>query len=188
MTRAELLSSASPRRIGRTARLLLVTLLLSAVACDYPRDPEGTLHRVRGGVLRVGVMPAGPWIEIDDDDVRGAEADLVQELASGLDAQVAWQPGGESVLLDKLRHFELDLVIGGVTEDSPWRSKVALSKPVRVDFTPRGRLRHVWARPPGENAWIMHVDEFLAKRKHVLATVPVGSPEAALPAASEIIP
>lgn len=147
-------------------QLAAVALFSVIMGCEYPKDPQGTLDRVRGGTLHVGVMPHDPWVRIDGKHVAGLEAALVQSLADELGATVQWYPGGETNLFEQLRRFELDLVIGGLTTRSLWSSKVAMSKPIRI-ATEQGRKQsYVWAMPSGENAWVMHVDAYLALQKH----------------------
>jgi polar amino acid transport system substrate-binding protein len=48
----------TPRTVrGWTALLILA---VAAGSCGIPRDPRGTLDRVRGGTLRVGVAERAP--------------------------------------------------------------------------------------------------------------------------------
>ncbi|MFI9815156.1 transporter substrate-binding domain-containing protein [Saccharothrix variisporea] len=110
-------------------RILLVAAVL-LTGCGIPRDTDGTLDRVRGGVLRVGVAEHPPWTAVDGpDSVSGAEADLVTRLADELDARVEWHPGAESALMAALEGRQLDLVVGGLTDDLPWTEHAALSRP-----------------------------------------------------------
>jgi ABC-type amino acid transport substrate-binding protein len=128
------------------------------VACGLPRDAEGTLERVRGGTIRVGVADHDGWVHVDDAlRVQGCEAELVRGLAAELGAAIEWTPDGESALLEKLRDRELDLVIAGLVDETPWREDVALTRPYLGE--------HVLALPPGENAWLMAVDRFLVARQ-----------------------
>ena len=61
--------------------LLIAALVLGG--CQFPRDPEGTLDRVRGGTLRVGISPSEPWVTlVEDEPPAGVEVELVQ---AGLD-------------------------------------------------------------------------------------------------------
>jgi hypothetical protein len=46
-----------------------------------------------------------------------------------LNAEVDWTVGPESEVLGALRKQELDLVVGGLTEDTPWKDRVALTRP-----------------------------------------------------------
>ena len=111
---------------GRWAALLCLTLC----ACGLPRDADGTTDRVRGGVIRVGVIENPPWASRDGGGVEGA---LVQELARRLRAKPLWVPGPEAKLMTALHSRELDLVIGGLTADSPWQKQVALTRPLYTD-------------------------------------------------------
>ena len=54
--------------------LALVSL---AAGCQFPRDPEGTLDRVEGGTLRVGVVEDPPWVELGGREPGGVEPEIV---------------------------------------------------------------------------------------------------------------
>jgi polar amino acid transport system substrate-binding protein len=111
------------------AVLLTVLLSLLASCAEFPKDPEGTLNRVRGGVLRVGVSENPPWTSLINGRPAGIEAQLVEELASDLKANIEWVPGSETQLMAALRRFELDLVVAGLDEESPWTGRVGFTKP-----------------------------------------------------------
>ena len=116
--------------LSRMARLLIVALVAGLLGgCEFPRDPEGTLDRVRGGVLRVGVTPADPWVQLGDGEPTGVEVELVERFAETLDARVEWVEGSESDLMEALEGRQLDIVIGGLTRQSEWRRVAALTRP-----------------------------------------------------------
>jgi polar amino acid transport system substrate-binding protein len=113
-----------------TRSLLVLGLSIALCACQYPRDPEGTLDRVRGGVLRVGVTEADPWVTIDAaGDPSGVEVELVTRFAETLDARVQWVEGSESDLMEALHGRQLDIVIAGLTRRSEWQRVAALTRP-----------------------------------------------------------
>jgi hypothetical protein len=144
-------------RTGR--RLALVGLAASLVACGLPRDPEGTLERVRHGKLRVGATHNERWVTVERPDAppHGCEPSLVRALADHLSADLEWTIGSESVLYDRLRRQELDLVIGGLVDDTPWKDRVGLTSAYVADHDGK----HVLAVPPGENAWVVEIERAL---------------------------
>jgi polar amino acid transport system substrate-binding protein len=149
--------------------ILLVTVvtgLLAACGVSIPTDPEGTLERVAGGTLRVGVSPNAPWTEITgDDQPAGDEVGLVEDFAATLPAEISWTIGGEEALIKRLEIGELDLVIGGLTADTPWEEHVAITKPYGEATGPDGkRIKLVMAAPPGENAYLLRLEKFLLSR------------------------
>jgi polar amino acid transport system substrate-binding protein len=108
--------------------------LLVTVACDLPRDPEGTLRRVRGGTMRVGVVEHRPWTTLPTGGgAGGIEGALIAELARELGARIEWVRATESQLLDALELRELDVVIGGLTDALPWKERVAFTRPFYTD-------------------------------------------------------
>lgn len=140
---------------------MAASLALLAGCEPYPRDPQRSTARVEGGVLRVGVVHDPPFVDARGDGApRGPEARMVQALAQSLDARVAWIDGGADGLLEDLEHFRLELVIGGLSAQSPWRKRVALTLPYRVRDAHGRLVERVTAVPPGENRWQMRVERF----------------------------
>jgi polar amino acid transport system substrate-binding protein len=110
-----------------------IPLVLACVACDLPRDSNGTLARVRGGTMRIGVVVDTPWTTDSTDGAGGIEGSIVRLLARDLGARIDWVHGQQGDLLAALQHRELDLVIGGLSATSPWRQLVAFTRPFYVD-------------------------------------------------------
>lgn len=158
---------------------LATALVLAGCGVTIPSDPDDTLDRVTGGTLAVGVSLDEPWVVLEpgptSDDVRpagiglqpaGIEVELVEELATELDAEVEWTVGGEESLITSLEDGELDLVVGGLTSTSPWAQKAALTASFATVRGPQGKDElHVWAAPMGENAFLAEVDRFLLEHR-----------------------
>ncbi len=116
----------------RSLALTLGLLATLFAGCDrYPQDPHHTLDRVvQRGTLRVGVASAPPWVAgPPEGEPGGVEADLLRSLARDLDVEVVWEWGSEGDLLEALTHYELDIVAGGITASTPWKSHLAVSVP-----------------------------------------------------------
>jgi polar amino acid transport system substrate-binding protein len=143
--------------------------LVAAVACGLPKDADGALERIRDGTLRVGIAENPPWVVVNGAQVSGIEPDLTAELARQLNSRVKTVYGSETLLLESLHRRELDLVVGGFTDDSPWKREVAFSKPYHQD---RQKRNHVLALPPGENAWLMRVEAYLHDNESRLKALP----------------
>ena len=139
-------------------------LLLGGCAA-IPADPEGTLERVRTeGVLRAGASPGADRVDVAGSEVTGPEADLVRDLAASLGAEVDWRVGGEEELVSAMERGELDLIAGGLTDESPWSDRVALTRPYTTSSSPDGERKHVLAVPLGENALLFAVESWLDGR------------------------
>ena len=111
-------------------RALIVWIAALALAgCEYPRDPDGTLDRVEGGTLRVGFVVNEPWVQLPGDEPTGIEPDLVRGLAVELDARIDWTEGSEEELVGALEEGQLDIVIGGITDETLWQEKAAMTRP-----------------------------------------------------------
>lgn len=130
---------------------------IAVASCEGgPRDPEGTLERVRGGELRAGWNHNPPWCAAGPGgEPTGRDADLVRALGRELDARIVWVAGDKEELLDRLERFELDLVACGVPRSTPWKKKIGFTR------IPSGQ--HALATPPGENGWLVALNRTLAR-------------------------
>ena len=142
---------------------LLAVALLSGCSGGFPADPDGTLERVTGDALRVGITANPPWTVLEDGaPPSGLEAEVVTEFAATLDADVDWTVGSEERLIGDLEAGELDLVVGGLTGRSPWSGRAALTTPYTTVPDAHGAPEpHVMAAPLGENAFLVRLETFL---------------------------
>ncbi|MFH5803253.1 transporter substrate-binding domain-containing protein [Alienimonas sp. DA493] len=183
------------RRGGLCAGLLGgAAAVVALIGCDLPRDPGGTMETVRGNVLRAGLTEDAPWVvRGEGGEPGGIEVELIEEFAAAHDARVVWFWGPADEALRQLERRQLDLVAGGLTDDTPWAGRVGLShayftEPPRPDSEhPRN---HVMAVPPGENGWLVALDKRLARaaaergdrwRERLLAEAGPGPLEPAAP-------
>ena len=159
-------------RIARSSPVagLAVALMFLLAACQYPRDPEGTLDRVRGGTMRVGVIGDPPWAEFREGQAIGVEPTLIRAFAAELDAEVEWIPASESELLAALSGFQLDVIVGGLDRSSQAAKEVALTRPyvdtnVEVGVPPGTELpddlggRRIWVEAGSEAAALLEQEE-----------------------------
>ena len=136
-----------------------MTVLLAGCGVTIPADPDGTLDRVRGGDLRAGASASGQLVTIDGDEVGGSLAELVEDFAETLDARVEWTVGSEEELVHGLESGDLDLAIGGMTDQTPWADRVAVTRAYAA--VPGADAPVVMLLPMGENAWQAELEGFL---------------------------
>lgn len=150
------------RRPLRLLAAMAATAVVLTGCGSIPADPDGTLERVQGGVLRVGVTENAPWVDLSGSgEPSGTEPTLVLEFAQQLGATVAWTAGSEATLAEALEAGELDLVIGGFLEDTPWTEFGAATRPYVTAGTSEGDEQHVMLAPLGENAFLVALESFL---------------------------
>ena len=149
---------------------VLALLALLAAGCQYPRDPEGTLDRVEGGTLRVGVIEDPPWVDLSGPEPSGVEPELVRRFAAQLDAEIEWVEGTESDLAEALAGFQLDLIIGGLDRGWPYGKELALTRPyldteVQIGVPPGTDLpddldgEEIWVERNSEAAALLKQEE-----------------------------
>jgi len=154
--------SGLPLRARRAVVASTLAVALTATGCaSIPADTAGTLDRVRDGELRVGITHNPPWTDTSGAPA-GTEVQLVERMASDLGAEIAWTQASEAVLAEALHRGELDLAIGGFTDDAPWTDRAAVTEPYAEAEDDTGRTRkHVMLARPGENRLLVALEEFL---------------------------
>jgi ABC-type amino acid transport substrate-binding protein len=138
--------------------------VMSGCGLQIPADPDGTLDRVRGGTLHAGLSPNGEITEVDESGrVRGSEVSTVEAFAEELGADVDWTVGSEESLVRGLEDGQLDLVVAGLTDATPWEEKAGVTRPyTEVVGEDGARLRLVMLVPIGENAFLTELETFLS--------------------------
>lgn len=128
--------------------------MLCLAGCgNLPKDPDGTLDRIRREhVIRVGRVQGGSTT--DAADWRR----VLKRLEASTEAKPILQSGMLEPLLLDLEAGKLDAVVGGrFDEKTPWKTRVSLGRPIRMIETSTGKtVSHIVVRN-GENAWIMMV-------------------------------
>jgi membrane-bound lytic murein transglycosylase MltF len=146
-------------------RLGVVLFAATLGACSgIPRDTNGGLDRVRGGILRAGVIEHQPWTVVNDaGQVGGVEAQLLTRWAAQLGARVEWHRGDIEQLVEALHRREIDVIAAGLHVKTPYAHKLALTQPYVEFEDERGdTVRLVLAVTPGESALLFDLDKFLA--------------------------
>jgi hypothetical protein len=136
-----------------TLRLLLSASAIGLAGCaDLPKDPEGTLDRIRSErVFRVGIISPG-----GDAAERGRQRLLIEGIANAAGARPELRSGASEELLHQLEEGAVDIVIGPLAQDSPWSKRVTLLPPLEPKAKSESKSApkpHAAARN-GENAWI----------------------------------
>ena len=138
--------------------VLMVFLVGCALTgCGLPRDPEETLEAVQGQELRVGVLKYGQNAEKDRP--------IAERLATSLEAKLVYVEGDAHALFEDLKRGHLHLVIGGVPKATPFAKELGLSKPVGPLHGAQEEESRVLAVRPGENAFLLRVNEVIEAAK-----------------------
>ena len=132
---------------------LALALLLTASACgDFPRDPDGTLDRIRSeGRFNVGLV--APLTA-----QGGPHEAFLDRLGNKTSARPAFTTGDSEPLLKKLEEGELDLVIGHFDKKSPWSTMVEIGPALHSEKQGKATIELTPVMPVGENAWIALVE------------------------------
>ena len=138
----------------------IIICSISLYSCaSLPVNSEGTLERARGDELVVGISENKPWTQTSGTGrYSGIEVDLIEGFADTIDADVQWLHAPESVLAEKIKNGQLDLMIGGLSSSSPWSSHMALSRPYH-QFDGEEKVMGIRL---GENDLMMALERYLA--------------------------
>lgn len=144
-----------------TAATVLMSLVTGCGA-QVPADPYSTLDRVQNGVLRVGVSENEPWVAVHEaGPPTGTEPSLITSFADQLGATVEWIDGSEAELVEALDQGELDVVLAGFVQDTPWIEEAAVTRPYTEVATADGIEGHVMVVRLGENGFLVALERFL---------------------------
>ncbi len=147
---------------AKMTAVAVVTVLLAGCGVQVPTDPHGTLERVEDGVLHAGATANAPWVEVDPSGIpTGSEPALVQDFAQQLGSEVEWTVGSEAELVAALERGDLDVVVGGFRDDTPWVDKAAVTRPYAETTTPDGTEKHVMITRMGENGFLVALETYL---------------------------
>jgi hypothetical protein len=149
MARVPRVVAANPRfDVGggpRWSAVLVIGLLCGLMlGCDgYPRDPAGTMQRVR----RTGVVEVGcPGTRVEPQC-----PEIAARIAAAAGAKLHASTASFEDQLTRLEDGELDLVVGKFADDSPWATRIHL---LGESAEATGTSVRIAARQ-GENAWIL---------------------------------
>jgi polar amino acid transport system substrate-binding protein len=114
--------------------LCFVFLFLSGLTAfftqiHFPNDPEHSLDKISNGTIRVGFTHAEPWVFPSDSGARGIEAFLIAAFAKTVNAKIDWTEGTEEQLYNALKHHEIDILLAGITDETPWKNEIGLTQP-----------------------------------------------------------
>lgn len=146
--------------------LVFAWLALSAPGCsgDFPKDPENTLNQAQAHGLVVGYSENPPWVVKTDTAPAGIEPALVKAFARSMDTKVIWKNDTEQNLFEDLEKKKIHLLVAGIRQSTPWKTKVALTRP----YLKQGKEKHVMAGIQGENAFLVALERFLHSREQQL--------------------
>ena len=156
-----------PSRLRNAVPVLALTATLAGCGISVPADPDGTLQDVSGGELRVGVSADEGLADTSTDTPSGSLIDLVDGFAESIDAEIEWTVGSEETLVTMLEEDDLDLVVGGLTDQTPWADRVGVTRGY-TDIEGADDRAIVMFVPLGENAFLSalerHLDEAVGSR------------------------
>jgi len=149
-----------PSRLRNAVPVLALTATLAGCGISVPADPDGTLQDVSGGELRVGVSADEGLADTSTDTPSGSLIDLVDGFAESIDAEIEWTVGSEETLVTMLEEGDLDLVVGGLTDQTPWADRVGVTRGY-TDIEGADDRAIVMFVPLGENAFLSELEGFL---------------------------
>jgi hypothetical protein len=137
-------------------RLLIGLLFLATTSCggDFPRDPNGTIERVRSQrAFAVGLVAP-----VEQAGRQKVEA-LLHRVGKATGASPQLSQGQAEPLLKQLEDGHIDLVIGRFEKKSPWAHRVTIGPPLRIEMQGKTEVHLAPVMRNGENAWIAVVEK-----------------------------
>ncbi|WP_447962945.1 transporter substrate-binding domain-containing protein [Nitrospira sp. Ecomares 2.1] len=145
---------------------VFVCISFSLVGCnEYPKDTHHTLQQIQSrGVLRIGAIEQAPWAYRAEGGAQGIEIKLAMAFARSLGAEPQVEFLSEADATEYLRQHQIDLVVGGLTNASPRKDDVGLTRKY-FQIRDEENYEHVMAVPKGENGLLVRLETFL-KQQH----------------------
>lgn len=163
-TRERLSRLRAGARACLVASAAIITVVATGCGVSIPADPDGTLDGLRGGTLRAGASIGEPLVqELPDGSPAGPLVDLVDDFAVQEDAAVEWTIGSEETLVTMLEEGTLDIVVGGMTDQTPWSDRAAITRGY-PEIEDTGGRSIVMLVPLGENELLSTLEAFLDRR------------------------
>lgn len=161
-------AARSARRLGAAGGALLLAVGLAGCGGGYPADIDGTLERVRGHELVVGVAEDLPHLEVaDDGGISGEEAEILAGYAEHLGAELVVTQGSETDIVAMLDRGEIDIAAGGFPDDTAWSSDAAVTRPYGKGVDGEGKEEKlVFLLKLGENAFLGDFERYLRDAGH----------------------
>lgn len=140
--------------------LLTAALLVTGCGISIPTDPDGTLKSATGATLHVGASLEPGLVERDGAQLHGPLVELTEDFAASIDARVEWTVAGEESLVGDLEAGDIDLAIGGFTDQTPWADRAGMTRGyTQIEGADERTL--VILVPLGENALLSALESFL---------------------------
>lgn len=159
----KLFSTTAPRSRCRVlGGLCALIIFISGCGLGIPRDPNGTLARVSGGELRVGLVVEDGYATQEGAQFSGPLVDLVQSYADSIGVTPIWRSHSEEPLVTLLEMGELDLVAGPISAKTPWSARVGITREQELASAPPPN-KIVLLTPAGENGFLDSLDRFLTE-------------------------
>jgi ABC-type amino acid transport substrate-binding protein len=140
-----------------------VVVLLTGCGVQIPADPDGTLRAVTNATIHAGGSPHADFLHVDNGEVTGSEAEAVEAFAESIGADVEWTIGSEEELVRRLENGSLDVVVAGLTDQTPWADQAGMTRPYAEVRLEDGEMHAlVMLVPVGENQFLTELETFLA--------------------------
>lgn len=148
--------------------LLLFSFFVLASCGQYPKDTRGTLNEIQNQkVIHIGLIEQKPWSYRHNGNLRGVEVEILSKFADSLNVQPQWTVLSESQAIEKLEHYEFDIVAGGLVQSNPRKKSVGFTRPYLITGDDK-KSRHVMAVPVGENRLLITLEKFLKRNKSLI--------------------
>ena len=103
--------------------------------CNYPKDPNNTLEKIKHRTIRVGISESPQLCEysIGNNEPTGVEVELIKGYAQSIDAKIEWIKGSQEQIVDLIKEYEVDVAIGGYSKNSAFKTHVGLTRPYKTE-------------------------------------------------------
>lgn len=134
-------------------KALWIVVIFVIAGCSFPKDPEKSYEKAGATSLLVGVAVNPPHTTFEDGKAGGREVDLLREFAAANDLKITFHEGSESVLIEKLKNYQLHILAGGFVKKTIWKKDAGT--------TAAYDKLHIFLIPRGENKLLQRLETFI---------------------------
>ncbi|GGB76280.1 hypothetical protein GCM10007424_15360 [Flavobacterium suaedae] len=134
----------------------ITLFLLIVVGCSFPKDPEDSFNKTKEQGLKVGVINNPPYSYYKEGKAYGKEVKLIERFTKKEGLKINYISGSESTLVEKLKNYNINVVIGGFDNKTVWKEKAGLT-------TNYNNNENCFLISKGENKLLFKLDSFLTQ-------------------------
>lgn len=117
----------------KTLWLIYVVIATLCWSCNYPKDPNHTLDKMKNQTVRVGISESSGLATISEAGPTGVEVELIKGYAQTINSKIEWVKGSQEQIVGLLKEHQVDVAIGGYSKQTAFKKHIGLTRPYKTE-------------------------------------------------------